>query len=106
MISENTPENDHATIATRINTPIFQNMPLTNEGINQQIHIQTQVEGCERKDAMSMKVIDETKLRIYFPKNPDAITPTPVISACASSSHSAATKCTFQEEFVNTQGPP
>ena len=54
-----------------------------------------------------MKVIDETTLRIYFPKNPDAITPAQGFSAYASSSsHSAATKFTFQEEYVNTQGPP
>ena len=80
MISENTPENDHATIATWTNTPNFQNMPLTNEGENQQIHIQTQIEVYEQKVAMSMEVIDETMLRIHFPKNPDAIMPTPASS--------------------------
>ena len=41
MITDNTPENVQATIVTPRNTPIFQNIPLTNPVVNQQeqVHI-------------------------------------------------------------------
>ena len=84
-------------MSTPINTPIFQNIPLTNVVVNQQeqIHIQTQVQEYERKDAMSTPVIDET-LRIYFPKTPDATALIPFISA-SSVGHSAPTTFASQE---------
>ena len=46
MIMENTWENDQVTITTPTNTPIIQNMPLTNPVIDEQeqVHIQTQVQ--------------------------------------------------------------
>ena len=71
MITDNTPENDQATIITPRNTPIFQNMPLTNPVVIQQkqVHMQTQVQEYERKSTMSRKVINETTLRIQIPRN-------------------------------------
>ena len=49
-------------------------MPLTNQVVSQQdqVHIQTQIQEYEQKDAMSTRVIDETTLRIYLPWVPDA----------------------------------
>ena len=47
--------------------------PLNSVVIQQgQIHTQTQVQEYECKSTMSRRVINETTLRIYVPKNPDA----------------------------------
>ena len=61
MITDNTRENDQATITTPTNAPIVQNMPLTNPVVIQQeqVHIQTQVQEYEQKDAMSTRVIEK-----------------------------------------------
>ena len=96
MVTVNTPEkatdNKQTTISTPINTPIFQHMSLTNLVVNQQeqVHIQTQVQEYERKDAMSTRVIDETTLRIYFPRTPEVTATIPSVSA-SSLLHSTAT---------------
>ena len=49
-------------------------MPLTDLMANQRDQILTgiQIQEFERKDKMSTKVIDETTLRIYFPKASNA----------------------------------
>ena len=59
------------TSITRINTFVSQHLPLTDLMVNQrdQILTGTQIQEFERKDKMITKVIDETKLRIYFPQN-------------------------------------
>ena len=66
-----TQENEEATINTPANIPIE---PPLNPVIIQQglIHTQTQVQAYERKSLMSRRVINETTLRIYVPRNPDA----------------------------------
>ena len=82
-------------------------MPLTNPVAIQQeqIHIQTQVQEYGRKDAMSMRVIDETTLRIYFPTVPDTDSTIPISSASLPG-HSTITTLVFQDEATVTQGPP
>ena len=49
-------------------------MPLLNTMVTQQreIHTQTQVQEYERKSTLNRRVIIETTLRIYVPKNLDA----------------------------------
>ena len=74
----------------------------------EQSHIQTQVQEYEQKDAMSTRVIDETTLRIYFPRTPNADATIPFISA-SSSGHSTATTFVSQEkekEDINIQCLP
>ena len=54
---------------------------------------------------MNTKVIDETTLRSSFPWVPEADLMTPLIAA-SSSEHSIETIVAFQDEAINTQGPP
>ena len=71
MITNITKENEGATITIPKNTPIVP--PLNSVVIQQgQIQTQTQVQEYEQKNTMSRKVINETTLRIYVPRNPDA----------------------------------
>ena len=71
MISNITKENEEATATIPMNMPV---VPPMNAMVGQHGPIQTlpQVQEYERKDKMSRKVINETTLRIYVPKNPDA----------------------------------
>ena len=64
-------ENEEATTTIPMNMPV---VPPMNAMVGQHGPIQTlpQVQEYERKDKMSRKVINETTLRIYVPKNPDA----------------------------------
>ena len=106
MITNISPENIQATIVTPINIPIVQNIPLTNpvDIQQEQIHIQTQVQEYQRKDAMSTRVIDETILRIYFPRTSDVEATIPI--GCVSSSrYYTATTFVSQEKAINIQGP-
>ena len=51
---------------------------VSQQALQQQpVHIQTQVQEYERKNKMSTRVIDETTLRIYIPRNPNAKVPFP-----------------------------
>ena len=107
MITDNTPENVQATIVTPINTPIFQNMSLANPVVNQQeqVHMQTQVQEYEPKEAISASVINETTLKIYFPWVPDTDLALLLISA-SSSKHFTKYIVASQAEAINSQGPP
>ena len=71
----------------------------------EQVHIQTQVQECKRKDVMSTSVIDKTTLRIYFPRVPDTDSTIPIISA-SSQGHSTLNTLICQDEATVTQGPP
>ena len=86
MITDNTPENDQATIITPRNTPSFQNIPRTTnlvvKSTRTSVYIQTQE--YKRKDGVSTRVIDETTLRIYFPWVPEADLTIPLIAASLS----------------------
>ena len=74
MIMSNTQQNDQTTINTPINITLVRNMPISMQPAIQQkkVHIQTQVQEYEQKNETSTRVIDETTLRIYFPRNPNA----------------------------------
>ena len=67
-------------------------MSLTNLVVNQQeqVHIQTQAQEYEQKVAMSMRIIDETTLIIYFPRIPEITATIPSLSA-SSFFHSSTT---------------
>ena len=82
-------------------------MPLTNQVVSQQdqVHIQTQIQEYEQKDAMSTRVIDETTLRIYLPWVPDADLTVPLISASLSE-HLTGSIVASQVEAINAQAPP
>ena len=82
-------------------------MPLTNQVVSQQdqVHIQTQIQEYEQKDAMSTRVIDETTLRIYLPWVPDADLTVPLISA-SSPEHLTGSIVASQVEAINAQAPP
>ena len=99
--------NDQATITTPTSTSIIQNIPLTNPVINQQeqVHIQTEIQEYERKDAISTRVIDETTLRIYFPRVPNADSTIPITSTL-SPGHFTTNTLAVQDEASDTQGPP
>ena len=71
----------------------------------EQSRIQTKVQEYERKDVMSTRAIDESTLRIYFPKAPDADSTFPIISA-TSSGHSTTTTLAFKDWATDMQGPP
>ena len=59
---------------TIFNFPSTESMPkitqLTSQ--HQPVHTQTQVQEYDRKNKMSTKIIDETTLRVYFPRKPNA----------------------------------
>ena len=76
-------------------------MPLTipTAGQQVQVHIQVQVQEYERKHEVCTRVINETTLRIYLPRVPNA-------NAVLSSGHSTATTFISQEEAINIQRPP
>ena len=114
MITGNIPEkstgNKQPLITTPIKALIFQHMSLTNLVVNQQeqIHIQTQAQEYERKDARSTRVIDETTLRMYFPRTPEVTATIPYVSA-SSVLHSTSTTFNLHDkdkDFTNDQGPP
>ena len=71
MILNVTKENEEATATIPMNMPV---VPPMNAMVGQHGPIQTlpQVQEYERKDKMSRKVVNETTLRIYVPKKPDA----------------------------------
>ena len=74
IIKDNTPENNQTIIITPRNTPIFQNMPLTNPMVKSTVTKCTfKTQEYEQKVRMSTytKVIDENTLRIYFPWVPE-----------------------------------
>ena len=65
-------ENEEAPVTTPTNISVVP--PLNTMVIQQrEIHTQTQVQEYERKSTMSRRVINETTLRIYVPRNPDAV---------------------------------
>ena len=71
MVTNISQENEEATITTPTNISVVP--PLNTMVIQQrEIHTQTQVQEYERKSTMSRRVTNETTLRIYVPRNPDA----------------------------------
>ena len=76
-------------------------MPFQQE----QVHIQAHFQECERKAVMSTRVIDETTLRIYFPRVPDTDSTIPIISA-SSPGHSTLNTLICQDKATVKQGPP
>ena len=67
----------------------------------------TQTQEFERKDRMSTKVIDETTLRIYFPKasNADPVTQSKSTTASLSPENSdTATELKDKAKDINIQG--
>ena len=107
MITDNIREKDQATITTPTNTSIVQNIPLTNPVVNQQeqVHIQTQVQEYEQKDAICRRAIDETTLRIYFSRVPNAEMMIPITSTF-SPGHFTTNTLAVQDEASDTQGLP
>ena len=63
----------HSTLNTATNTPVSEELPLLMSSTNLQDNIppRTQNNEYEKKDKMCTKVIDDTTLRIYFPKAPN-----------------------------------
>ena len=85
------------------NTPSSPNVLL--QALQQQpIHIQTQVQaqGYERKNKMSTRVIDETTLRIYFPKNQN----TEALFSTTENSSLILTSSVGQDMATSTRGLP
>jgi len=98
----NIQKND-PTLLNTPNTPSSPNVLL--QALQQQpIHIQTQVQaqGYERKNKMSTRVIDETTLRVYFPKNQN---PEALFSTTESSSL-ILTSSVGQDMATSTRGLP
>ena len=82
-------------------------MPLTNQVAipQRQVHIQEQVQKYKRKDKVSARVVDKTKLRIYFPRVPDTVSMIPIISSSLPEL-STITASICQDEANFAQGPP
>ena len=67
--------------------------------IQEKGHIQNQVQEYERKAEMSMRVIDETTLRILLPRVADTAATLPLFSAL-SSGHSTATTLLLKKRLL------
>ena len=115
MTSNTTPEvslnENQGTSNTGTNTLISEELPLRNLMANEREEISSgsQIPDFERKDKMSTKVIDETTLRIYFPKasNIEPVTqdlPFPTITPSKSIVPERAIEVKDKEEAINTQG--
>ena len=100
MIVNITQGNDH----TIFNAPSAQSMPNITQPASQQqpVHTQTQVQENERKNKMSTRIVDETTLRIYFPRNPNA----DLLSATAEPLRSTLSSSIDQDRATSTQGLP
>ena len=93
---------------TTTNTLVTEDFPLLNLVANQKDEILTgtQTQEFERKDRMSTKVIDETTLRIYFPKasNVDPVTQSKSTTASLSTDNSdTAAELKDKAEEINIQ---
>ena len=115
MTSITTPEAQQIvnwnTLNTETTTLISEELPLRNLMANEreEISSRSQTLNFERKDKMSTKVIDETTLRIYFPKasNIEPVTqdlPLPTITPSKSMVPESAIEVKDKEEAINTQG--
>ena len=100
MIVSITQGNDQ----TIFNAPSAQSMPNITQPVSQQqlVHTQTQVQEYERKNKMDTRIIDETTLRIYFPRNPNA----DLLSATAEPLRSTLSSSIDQDRATSTQGLP
>ena len=65
-----------------------------------QVHIQTQVQGYERKNDVGTRVIDETTLRVYFPGVPN----TDLMFSTSMPTRSTLSSSCDQNEATSTQG--
>jgi hypothetical protein len=83
---------------------VFKSMPNITQPVSQQqpVHTQTQVQECKRKNKTSTRIIDETTLRIYFPRNPNA----DLLSATVEPLRSTFSSSIDQDRATSTQGPP
>ena len=104
LITNISQENKKASITASTNISV---VPPLNTVVTQQreIHTQTQVQEYERKSTMSRRVINETTLRIYVPRNPDAVSTLRNIST-TSPSHSKSATLLSQDEAIATLGLP
>ena len=98
----NIQKNDPTLLITP-NTPSSPNI-LPPALQQQPIHIQTQVQaqGYERKNKMSPRVIDETTLRVYFPKNQN----TEALFSITENSSLILTSSVGQDMATSTRGLP
>ena len=104
MITNIAKENEGAIITIPANTPVVP--PLNSVVIQQgQIHTQTQVQEYERKSTMSRRVINETTLRIYVPRNPDEDS-TLRINPTTPPGHFNSATLLSQDETTAMLGPP
>ena len=74
----------------------------------EQVHIQAQAHEHERKDAMNTRVINDTTLRIYFPRIPEVTATIPSVSASSLLHLSVSTSDSHDKDkdFKNNQAPP
>ena len=98
-----------STSNTATNSPVSEEFPLMMSSTNQQDNIltRTQIHEFERMDRMCTKVIDDTTIRIYFPKAPNVDRSSQERSAVISSSPEKSVSDTeFKDkaEAINTQG--
>ena len=84
-------------------------MPLTNLMVNQQgqVYIQAQAQEYEQKDTVSMRVIDEATLRIYFPRLAEVTATIPSVYAFSLSHSTTLTFDTHEKDkdVHNNKGP-
>ena len=99
-----------STTITATNTPVSEEFPLMMSSANEQDDIltRTQIHEFERKDRMCTKVIDDTTLRIYFPKalNADrfSLERSAIISSSTPEKSVPDTEFKDKNEAINTQG--
>ena len=116
MTSNTTPEvslNEiqDTSINTGTNTLISEELPLMNLMANEreEIFSESQIPEFERKDRMSTKVIDETTLRMYFPKASNVEPFTQDLSSSTTTPSKSvvpegAMEFKDKDEAINTQG--